>query len=304
MSTTNNYSRLFAPAIMCLLFVFISTAFTQPYASMIMTKEEEELNKKFINRLKELEPYIVAEGILGNNGEIIFLNRKKYVNEYLGFDNIIIIDNKDKTFSSYYKKWPLVHSYGKINKNGRIDYSHVDALDFTNSKKFSGPKKWPKRCGEPIKISGLVGEKDWIMINSKPYIIFHIPKNTMGFMYELYNGKLFYPGGNAKMIKTSSLCYIVQTNEKKIEIKRCIDNTNVCIIENTDDFRPSRITWIDAEKGPWFNGVWPYMEKQNLPVMPDKMLLLSPDNSIIERKYKYINEHGDKIEILQPISRE
>ena len=38
----------------------------------------------------------------------------------------------------------------------------------------------------------------------------------MGFMYELYNGKLFYPGGNAKMIKTSSLCYIVQTNEKKM----------------------------------------------------------------------------------------
>ena len=122
-------------------------------------------------------------------------------------------------------------------------------------------------------------------------------------MYELYNGKLFYPGSNAKMIKTSSLCYVVQTNEKKVEIKRCIDNTNVCIIENTDNFRPSEITWIDAGKEPWWHPVWPYMEKQNLPVMPDRMLFLSPDNNIIEQKYKYINEHGNKIEVIQPISR-
>ena len=269
-----------------------------------MTKEEVELDKIFNKKLEELKPYIVAEGILGNNGEILLINRKNNFYEGITYENIIVVDNKDKTFSLYYIKWPLVHSYGKINKNGKIDYSHVNGLDFANSKKFSGPKKWPKRCGESIKISGLVGEKDWIMINSKPYIIFHIPKNTIGFMYELYNGKLFYPGGNASMIKTSSLCYVVQTNEKKIEIKRCIDNTNVCIIENTDDFRPSEITWIDSEKGPWWRPVWPYMEKQNLPVMPDKMLFLSPDNNIIEQKYKYINEHGDEIEVIIPIQRQ
>jgi len=251
---------------------------------------------KYMEQVEKLRPNILLCAHLCRYGEILVVRRLDD-----SFQELLIVKGENETAQMFIQDLPRLIHFATIDGTGGIRYLDSSFSKWDATTMIARPDRWPTDEKGVPNFKQLLSTPDNppCLIIGKSVLAISNSAECAGVLYQLHDGRLFYPVQPKKIVYTPSLCFANRESPAEIAVRDLrFPDRPLCRISRRNIGEPSVIVWPNNNQT-----IWPYMTDDDCPVLPTTTKFLSATSDPIEPSYTFTDKQGVIQKRLVPVMR-